>query len=266
MGKFDHGFQDSVALITGGASGIGLATARRLREEGARVIIADINEGGAKAAAEEIGASSAALDVSHPEAWQTTVEQIEAEHGALHLVYLNAGVTTYRAEASGELHSPFDLSSMPLEAYRKIMGANVDGVILGARACIPLIASSGGGAIVATASAAGVIAFPPDPIYTATKHAVVGFIRSMAPTLEAQGIGCHAIMPGIVDTGLLADGMADRAREMGIPIIPPADIAEAVVGAARCQETGGLWLCLADRPAARYAFAPVDGLGVPNSD
>ncbi len=262
MGKFDQGFRESVALVTGGASGIGLATARRLRDEGARVIIADIHEAAAKSAAEEIGGSSMAFDVSEAEAWQLAVEQIEAEHGALHLVHLNAGVTTYRAEASGDPRGAFDLSAVPLDAYRRIMGANVDGVMLGARACIPLMAASGGGALIVTASAAGVIAFPPDPIYTASKHAVVGFVRAMAPWLEAQGIGCHAIMPGIVDTGLLAEGMADRAREMGVPIIPPAEIAEAVVGAACSPETGGLWICLADRPAARYTFAPVEGLGV----
>jgi NAD(P)-dependent dehydrogenase (short-subunit alcohol dehydrogenase family) len=266
MGKFDEGFEGLVALVTGGASGIGLATARRLSAEGAVVVIADFNESGAKAAAEAIGAEFVVFDVGDPEAWQETIHGIEAQHGALHLVHLNAGITTYKAEASAELRSGFDLSEMPLDNYRRIMGANVDGVILGARACIPLIAASGGGAVVATASAAGAIAFPPDPIYTATKHAVVGFVRSMAPWLQAQGIGCHAIMPGVVDTGLLAEGMADQARTLGIPVIAPEEIAEAVVGAVRSPESGGLWVCLANRPAFRYAFNPIDGLGVPETD
>jgi len=243
-----------------------LATARRLSAEGATVVIADFNESGAKTAAEAIGAEFVVFDVGDPEAWQGTVDGIEAQHGALHLVHLNAGITTYKAEASAEFRSGFDLSEVPLDNYRRIMGANVDGVILGARACIPLIAASGGGAVVATASAAGAIAFPPDPIYTATKHAVVGFVRSMAPWLQAQGIGCHAIMPGVVDTGLLAEGMADQARSLGIPVIAPEEIAEAVVGAVRSPESGGLWVCLANRPAFRYAFNPIDGLGVPETD
>ena len=266
MGKFDKGFEGSVALVTGGGSGIGLATARRLAAEGAAVVIADYNEGAAKAAADEIGAEFAVFDVGDPEAWQATVAGIETRHGGLHLVHLNAGITTYKAEASAEPRSGFDLAAVPLENYRRIMGANVDGVILGARACVPLIAASGGGAVVATASAAGAIAFPPDPIYTATKHAVVGFIRSMAPWLEAQGIGCHAIMPAVVDTGLLAEGMADQARALGIPVIAPEDIAEAVVGAVQSPESGGLWVCLASRPAFRYAFNPIEGLGLPETD
>ncbi len=266
MGKFDKGFEGSVALVTGGASGIGLATARRLAAEGAVVVIADFNETGAKAAAEEIGAEFAAFDVGDAEAWRATVDGIETRHGELHLVHLNAGITTYKAENSAEPRTGFDLAAVPLENYRRIMAANIDGVILGARACIPLIAASGGGSVVATASAAGAIAFPPDPIYTATKHAVVGFVRSMAPWLLAQGIGCHAIMPGVVDTGLLAEGMADQARTLGIPVIAPEDIAEAVVGAAQSPETGGLWVCLANRPAFRYVFNPIEGLGLPETD
>jgi len=266
LGKFDDGFAGTVALVTGGASGIGRATAQRLAQEGAKVVISDRDESGAKGAAEQIGAEFAVFDVSDAEAWQETVSGIEERHGALHLVHLNAGITTYRAGTSLEPGGGFDLGAMPLENYRNIIGANLDGVILGARACLPLIAASGGGAVIATASAAGVIAFSPDPIYTATKHAVVGFIRSLAPVVEAQGVGCHAIMPGVVDTGLLAPGMADQARTLGIPVIPPEEIAEAVVGAARSPETGGLWLCLANRPAYRYAFNPVEGLGVPNED
>ena len=266
MGRFDNGFEGSVALVTGGASGIGRATAQRLAAEGATVIIADRNEALAKACSEEIGAEAAVFDVADPEAWQDVVSGIMARHGALHLAYLNAGIMTYRAESPGTSRPSFDLAAMPDENYRQIMGANVDGVILGARTCVPRIAESGGGAIVATASVAGVIAFPPDPIYTATKHAVVGFIRSLAPWLEPQGIGCHAILPGIVDTSLLGEGMADKARTLGVPVIAPEEIADAVLGAARSPETGGLWLCLAGRPPLRYAFNPVDGLGIPETE
>lgn len=264
MGKFEAGFGGTVALVTGGASGIGRATAQKLASEGAAVIIADLDEGKLKAAADEIGAEPVVLDVSDPAAWETTIAGIEDRHGALHLVHLNAGITTYRAETSLDPGTgKFDLGEMPLENYRRIIGANVDGVILGARACCPLIARSGGGAVIATASAAGVIPFPPDPVYTATKHAVVGFVRSMAPLLSAQGIGCHAILPGVVDTGLLAAGMADQARSLGIPVIPPEEIADAVLTAAGSAESGGLWVCLANRPPSRYDFNPIDGLGIP---
>jgi NAD(P)-dependent dehydrogenase (short-subunit alcohol dehydrogenase family) len=263
MGKFAAGFSNTVALVTGGASGIGLATARRLSAEGATVVIADRDEARGKGVAEASGLEFVAMDVSDPEAWEQIVAEITRRHGALHLVHLNAGITTYRIDQSPE--GGFDLASMPLENYRRIMGANIDGVILGARATLPALTASGGGALIVTASAAGALAFPPDPIYTATKHAVVGFVRSMAPSLEASNIGCHAIMPGIVDTGLLSEGFADQAKSMGMPIIPPEDIADAVINAARAEKTGGLWICLATRPPYRYQFEPLDGPVVPVS-
>lgn len=265
MGRFDEGFAGTVALVTGGASGIGRATCRRLASEGARVVVVDLDETGAKAVAEEIGGDARALDVSNSAAWTATITDVVDQHGGLHLAYLNAGVTTLPSQ-SGDLVAPFDLASITDDQYRRIMGANVDGVILGARACAPAIASSGGGAIVATASVAGVISFPPDPIYTATKHAVVGFVRAMAPLLDADGISCHAIMPGVVDTNILKRGFADEARARGINVIAPEEIAAAVVGAVRAPKTGGLWLCLPDRKPALYSFNPITGLGVPDAE
>ncbi len=120
-----------------------------------------------------------------------------------------------------------------------------------------------GGAVVATASAAGVIAFPPDPIYTMTKHAVVGFVRSLAPGLVEKSITVSAILPGVVETNLLADGFADKARAMGISVIPPEQIADGVVKAVTDGTTGQLWLCLADQEPQAYVFNPVGGLGIP---
>jgi NAD(P)-dependent dehydrogenase (short-subunit alcohol dehydrogenase family) len=262
MGRFDAGFGNAVALVTGGASGIGRATCRRLSAEGAKVVVADLDEAGGKTVASEIGGEFVRLDVSDPVAWRDTVEGIVARHGGLHLAYLNAGVTTFRADPR-DLVEGFDITAVQDDQYRRIMGANVDGVILGTRACVPAITASGGGSIVATASAAGVIAFPPDPIYTATKHAVVGFVRSMAPIVQTQGISCHAIMPGIVDTNILAAGFADEARARGAQVMAPEEIAAAVIQAVKAPGTGGLWLCLPNRTPSLYEFNPIVGLGLP---
>ncbi len=262
MGRFDAGFDGTVALVTGGASGIGRATCRRLASEGALVVVADLDESGGKAVAREIRGDFVRLDVSDPHAWTEVVEGVVSRRGGLHLAYLNAGVTTFRADPRG-LTTTFDITAMSDAQYRRIMGANVDGVILGTRACVPAIEASGGGSIVATASAAGVIAFPPDPIYTATKHAVVGFVRSIAPILETKGISCHAILPGIVDTNILAGGFADQARARGIEVMAPEEIAAAVVEAVNSPRTGGLWLCLPKRTPTLYSFNPVTGLGLP---
>lgn len=265
MGRFDQGFEGTVALVTGGASGIGRATCRRLAEEGAKVIVADLDSVGGEAVAKEIDGDFQFLDVSDPEAWEATVSTILERHGQLHFAHLNAGVTTFSTGPEG-LSGLSDLGQLPIANYRRVMGANVDGVILGARFCVGAIQASGGGAIIATASAAGVIAFPPDPIYTATKHAVVGFVRSQAPALVAAGISLHAVLPGVVDTNILAEDFAEQARAMGIPVIPPEEIAAGVIHASRAATTGGLWLCLANRAPFEYQFNPVPGLGVPDLD
>ena len=251
-----------VALITGGASGIGFATSRRLRAEGATVVIGDIDEVAGKAAAEELGADYALLDVSDTGAWDEVVDGITARHGGLDLAFLNAGILTY--PATGEkLVERFDIAALPDESYRGIMGANVDGVIFGTRAVVPAIAARGGGAVIATASASGVVAFPFDPIYTTTKHAVVGFVRSLYPSLVEQGITLNAILPDVSDTTILGNGFADMARELSIPLIPAEQIADAVMKVVTGASTGKLWMCLAGREPFPYEFNPVEGLCMP---
>ena len=265
MGRFETGFDDTVALVTGGGSGIGRATCERLAAAGARVAVADLDFDGARTVADKIAGHAIELDVSSAENWATAVAEVELEHGGLDLAFLNAGVTTFSG-AADDLSGAFQIENVTETQYRRIMGANVDGVILGTRACAPAIADSEGGAIIATSSAAGVIAFPPDPIYTATKHAVVGFVRAMTPWLNAQDIGCHAILPGAVDTNILQRNVAEEARAHGVEMMDPSQIAEAVLDAAQAPETGGLWLCLPGRDPFRYEFNPVFEVGVPNLD
>jgi NAD(P)-dependent dehydrogenase (short-subunit alcohol dehydrogenase family) len=262
MESFKNGFSGKVAIVTGGASGIGFATSKLLREKGATVVIADLDEVRGKDCAEQIGGEFVRLDVSDSDAWRDVVEGVVSRHGGLDLAYLNAGITTYPASGE-ELIAGFEISELPDENYRRILGANVDGVVFGARAVVPAIEARGGGAIVATASAAGVIAFSPDPIYTMTKHAVVGFVRALAPALAGKQITINAILPGAVDTNILGDGSVERARSMGIAVMEPEQIADGVVHAVTAGSTGKLWLCLAGREPQAYTFAPVEGLGIP---
>ncbi len=257
MGRFER----KVALVTGGASGIGRATSERLAREGAHVAICDIDETAGKRVAEACGGSFHKLDVADASAWPGVVSEIGSTHGGLDIAYLNAGIATYPPREDHELRPAFDIAELPDEAYRRILGVNLDGVVFGARAVTPALTKRGGGAIVVTASIAGLIGFPPDPIYTATKHAVVGLVRALAPLLAPSGIAIHAICPGVVDTNILGPRMAERARERGMEVLDPAEIASAVVGALEAEETGGLWVCLAGREPERYAFAPVAGLG-----
>lgn len=264
MAAVQNDFADKVAIITGAASGIGLATSKRLRSLGATVVMADVDEARGKTVAEEIGGEFVRLDVSDAGAWREVVDGICRRHGGLDIAFLNAGITTFSATGE-QLIEGFEIGELPDDAYRRIMGVNVDGVVFGVRAVVPALETRGGGAIVATASAAGVIAFPPDPIYTMTKHAVVGFVRSLAPGLIAKHITLNAVLPGAVDTNILGAGFAEKAREMGIPMIDPAQIADAVVHAITQGTTGKLWLCLAGQDPAVYEFAPVEGLGIPTN-
>jgi len=237
----------STALVTGGASGIGKAVVERLASEGASVIVADLNEAdGAKVAA-DAGGRFVRLDVADPDAWDALISSIDR----LDIAHLNAGVTTQNG----------DLLSLTEQQYRRVMGANVDGVVYGARACARLMSTTGGGAIVCTASVAGLIGFSPDPIYTLTKHAVVGFVRAMAQPLAAHGITINAVNPGIVETPLAGGAqMAEALRARGIDVIQPSQIADGVVSAITSGRSGECWACTAQAGNAPHEFAPVAGL------
>lgn len=237
MGQFDG----KVVIVTGGASGIGLATVQRFKGEGAAVVVADLAEG-------PEGDVFVHTDVSKPEDWPAVVAAAE-KLGGLDAAYLNAGVTT------GEP----DITKLTDAQYRRIMGANVDGVVFGIRAVVPAMEARGGGAIVATSSLAGLISFAPDPIYTLTKHAVVGVVRSLARQLEAKNITINAVCPGIVDTPLVGTEAVTALSEAGFPIIAPERIADAVFALATGPDTGHAVVCQAGREPVPYEFRDVPG-------
>jgi NAD(P)-dependent dehydrogenase (short-subunit alcohol dehydrogenase family) len=144
------------------------------------------------------------------------------------------------------------------DEYRRVIGINMDGVFFGVRALVPLMIERGGGAIVATSSLAGLIAFTHDPLYTISKHAVVGLVRSMSEQLGVHGITINAICPGITDTPLIGDGKA-RLEAAGFPLITPEQIADAVIGRMVGSDTGLAWVCQAGREALPYHFRRVPG-------
>lgn len=239
-----------VALVTGGASGIGLACTTRLVAEGASVVVVDLDEGAGAAIAADLGVRFHRADVSDPSAWPAIIGAAEEAFGGLDLVHLNAGVTTQQG----------DITAVTDEQVRRVFGANIDGVVYGIRASVPAVHRRGGGAIVATASMAGLFPFAADPLYTATKHAVVGLVRSLAPQLDAKRITINAVCPGVVDTPLVG-AARERLKEAGFAMIPPEDIAEAVV---RCftggVETGQCLICQAGQETVPFEFAT--GAGV----
>jgi NAD(P)-dependent dehydrogenase (short-subunit alcohol dehydrogenase family) len=238
-----------VALVTGAASGIGLAAARRLRAAGARIAVADLDAEGGAAAAEEVGGHFLLLDVGESAAWGRAVAEVEELLGGIDIAFLNAGVVTPGA----------DVTAVTDEQYRRILRANLDGVFFGTRAVTPAMQRRNGGAIVATASLAGLIAYSPDPVYAMTKTAVVGLVRALAPQLSTMNITINAICPGLVDTPLLGPDARALAEAVNFPLIPVGDIAEAVFGRVVGAETGQAWVCQMNREPTPYRFAGVPG-------
>jgi NAD(P)-dependent dehydrogenase (short-subunit alcohol dehydrogenase family) len=234
--------EGKTALVTGGASGIGQATVKRLLDGGAQVTVVDLRP-------PRDDVTFVEADVGDSSAWPVIVEQAVQRMGGIDIGFLNAGVTT----GEGVVERISD------EQYRRIMRVNLDQVFFGIRELTPLMRERGGGWIVATASLAGLIGVPPDPVYAATKHGVIGLVRSLGPVLEQQGIKLNAVCPGFTDTPLLADGSGEALRQMGFPLLDAERIADAVVVAL---ESGGSGLCYPVQPGREivpYRFAGIPG-------
>jgi len=212
------------ALVTGSAGGIGSAIVQKLRKEGFEVQELDLVSG---------------FDVTSPEAW---------EHiGSVDLACLNAGVLT----------GSEDVANLTDDEYRRAMGVNVDGVVYGVRRLDRVMPK--GSTIVVTASLAGLTAIPDDPIYGLTKHAVVGFVRSVAPQLEARDIRIQAVCPGWADTGLMTDEFKQALNGRGFRLLQPSDVAEGVWAAYQSEGTGEAWIVQPGRDPLPYEFKGVPG-------
>ena len=235
----------AVALVTGGGSGIGLALVRRLAAGGARVVVADLAP---DAAAQEVGGVPVVCDVRDPEASEQAVAAAESAYGGLDLAFLNAGVA--QATTSWD--------DLDVEAYRRTVGVNVDGVVFGVRAALPALRRRGGGALVVTASLAGLAPSPATPLYGLSKAAVVGFVRSFAPPLAPEGITLNAVCPGFVDTPLL-DGITSHFDEAGFPLMRAEDVAGAALDLALGEQTGQCVVLQPGREPMPYAFRGVPG-------
>jgi NAD(P)-dependent dehydrogenase (short-subunit alcohol dehydrogenase family) len=240
-------FAGRVALVTGAASGLGRATARMLAAEGATVVCADVDAEGAEAVAGETGGLAVACDVAHLDADRAMVALAEERCGGLDLVHLNAGVST--GCGVGE---DFDLGR-----YRRAMGANLDGVVFGVHAALPALRRRGGGAIVATASLAGLTAVPYDPLYAANKHAVVGLVRSLAPLAE-EGIRVNAVCPGFAESRII-EPIRDALRDSGVAIIPAETVAGVVLDLLAGDASGACMVVQPGREPLPFAFRGVPG-------
>ena len=206
-------------LITGGRGGLGQAFAQALGD--AELTLVDLPE----------------FDVGDPAAWRA----LEGEYDS---AFLNAGVIT--GEGS--------MAKLSDEQYERALRANVHGVVYGVRELAARLMPNGG-SIVATSSLAGLTATPPDPIYALTKHAVIGFVRSVAPQLAAQGIRINALCPGYADTPIVPD---ELRGVLGVPLIEPAFVAAAALQALHDEESGGAWVVQPNR-VLKFRFPHIPG-------
>lgn len=243
------GLDGQVGLVTGGASGIGRATVERFAAEGMRVCVVDLTEDAGREVADSVGGTFVVADAGDPAAVDAAFAYCIETLEGLDVAFLNAGIAIGHA----------DLATLPDDLYRTIMRVNVDGVVYGARAAVRHMVPQGRGAIVATASLAGLMPFPPDPIYDLTKHAVVGLVRSIAPTLAEHGVTANCVNPGMTDTNILSPEVKDAFDQAGFPLMPASQIADAVVHAVTCGETGRCWVCQPGREPTAYEFRNVPG-------
>ncbi|MCZ9353519.1 SDR family oxidoreductase [Streptomyces mutabilis] len=209
-------FAGRTALVTGAASGIGLATARRLGAGGANVVVADYNAEGAEKAAAELAAAgiraaAVELDVTRPESVEAAVRFAVDTFGGLDLAVNNAGIGGPSAP-TGE----YDV-----DAYNRVVRTNLDGVFYSMRYELPAMEATGnGGAIVNVASILGSVGFAGSPAYVAAKHGVVGLTKAAAAEYAAKGIRVNAVGPGFIDTPLLKT--MDEAAYNGLVALHPA--------------------------------------------
>jgi len=238
-----------VALITGAGSGIGKATVERFAAEGARICAVDFDDTAGRAVAEGVDGLYVHADAGEASEVEAAFAACERDLGGVDIVYLNAGIAI----------GVSDMTALTDAEYHRIMRVNVDGVVWGTRAAIPAMQRRGGGAIVATSSLAGLIPFAMDPVYDLSKHAVVGFIRSVAPTLRAFGITANTVNPGMTDTNILSDDAKALFAANDFPLMPASQIAEAVLTVVTTGRTGECWVCQPGRDAEPYRFHDVPG-------
>jgi NAD(P)-dependent dehydrogenase (short-subunit alcohol dehydrogenase family) len=194
-----------VALVTGGAQGIGLGIARALKQEGATVVVADVEADTLQSTAEELSCASHELDVRSREQWASVVDEVERTIGPIDVLCNNAGV------GGGT-----SVTAMSYELWDWVMDVNVGGVINGIQTVVPGMLERGTGHVVNTASGAGLVPSGGGFMYVTSKYAVVGLSESMRTDLKKRGVGMSVLCPGPVATDIIT--RSETGRPDGRPL------------------------------------------------
>lgn len=242
--------KDKVALVTGGASGIGRAVALAWAREGARVVVSDVDRDGGEETAEAVRAAGsealfAAADVGKPEDCEALVQRAVQKFGRLDIACNNAGIGGPQAPTA----------DYPLDAWAQVIAINLSGVFYGMKYQLPAMLKNGGGAIVNMASILGAVGFAGSPAYTAAKHGVLGLTQATALEYSAQGVRVNAVGPGFIHTPMISALEENRAvNDMLVAAHPIGRL-------GRAEEVAELvlWLSSSKASFVTGAYYPVDG-------
>lgn len=201
-------FENKVAIVTGGGSGIGAEIARSLAAEGASVVVTDIRQEAAQGVVDEIEAAggTAAAFAQNTAKWEDSAAAVafaQETYGALHLAVNNAGIGA-PAQSIGD----YDI-----EAWDRVRAVDLDGVFYGLKFQLPAIVAAGGGAVVNMASVLGSVGIAQNAAYVASKHALVGLTKVAALEYTAQGVRTNAVGPGFIDTPLVRASLSADALQ-----------------------------------------------------
>ena len=244
-------FEGRSIIVTGAASGIGLAGARAFAAEGGRVLLADRNAAGVEAAAEAIrrdggAAVACTADVANYASCQEMVARAVEAHGGLHVAFNNAGIPS-------ALYYQFD--DCPIDAWRQVIDVNLSGVFYCMKAEVPALKASGGTAIVNTASVASLVAAHGMAAYVSSKHGVAGLTKAAALDLIKHGIRVNAVCPGIIRTPMVASAMHDPKFVAAMEAAAPA----GRIGEAEEPARAALFLASDEASYIVGALLTVDG-------
>ncbi|WP_423184541.1 glucose 1-dehydrogenase [Arthrobacter sp. NyZ413] len=211
---------DKVALVSGGARGIGAAVASRLHGEGARVVIGDVLDEEGKDTAERMGSGAVYvhLDVTSPRDWEAAVGAAVDTFGGLHILVNNAGIVNFGP-----------IEDYTLEQWNSVITVNLTGTFNGIKAAIPALKQSKGGSVINISSIAGIRGYEAIPGYTASKFGVRGLTKSAALDLGRYGIRVNSVHPGVISTPMTAGMEMDMSRVALNRQGHPGEIADLVL-------------------------------------
>jgi NAD(P)-dependent dehydrogenase (short-subunit alcohol dehydrogenase family) len=226
-------FRDKVAIVTGGASGVGRELSKALAGRGAVVVVADINLEGANKTVSEIkagggNATAAKLDVTREPDFKTLVEKTARQHKRLDMIFNNAGIIVVG-----------DMRDVTIKHFRHIVDVNLWGAINGTMSAYPVMVKQGFGHIINTASVAGLVPYPTATPYSTTKHAIVGLSTSLRAEGKSLGVRVTVVCPGNIKSNIFQDGTVlnvgwKDARDMlPVMMVSPEKAARKILSGVR---------------------------------